>query len=192
MTKWLLKTLVLLLILAAAYAAWPRYSVEQLEEAARAEDMDRLQRYIDFPELRGNMQLRLQRHLRESVGEDVPEEWGDLLIAGSNLFMGPLLRQLVTPEGIAELMRGGKDLRAFERELYSQQRGSSAAGPDAGAAEGEDWQLLEWQLTGFNSAEADYGEGGVPQLRLLLQRQGLRWRLVDIVLLENKPDSERE
>lgn len=194
MAKWLLKTLILLLILGGGYIAWPRYSVEQLENAARTEDLDKLQRYIDFPELRDNLQQRLQRQLRDSMGEEIPPELSDLFVAGSNLFMAPLLRQLITPGGVAELLRGGRDLRAFERELYRQQwepmEEPDRSGPDAVTKE-NGWQLQGWRLTGLNRAAADYGDGESRELRLILERQGLHWRLVDIALLgsEREPDS---
>ncbi|MFC6977530.1 DUF2939 domain-containing protein [Microbulbifer taiwanensis] len=120
MKKWLCVVLISLALLAAGYIALPRYTIGQLEQAARNEDSEQLQRHIDFPALRDNLQQGLQRQLRESMGEEVPAELGDFLAAGANLLIAPLLQQLVTPEGIGELLRGGRELREFERELYRQ------------------------------------------------------------------------
>lgn len=184
MTKWLLNVLIPLLILGGSYIAWPRYSIEQLENAARDQDLEVLQNYVDFPELRDNLQVRLQRRIRASMGEELPAEWGDLFVAGSNLFVAPLLRQLVTPEGVAGLLRGGRDLRTLERELYRQGRQPDGAPePAAESDEPDGWQLQGWKLAGIDRAYADYGDGRRRELRLILERQGLRWRLVDMVLL---------
>jgi len=187
MKKWLWSSLVLLAMLAAGYVALPRYTVAQLEQAARSEDSERLQQYVDFPALRDNLQQRLQQRLHGSMGDSVPPELDELLTAGANLFIGPLLRQWITPAGIGELLRGGRNLAEFERELYRQARqpeyGSQAVPPRPAEPAG-DWQLQHWHLAGINSAVADYGDGERPQLRLYLERQGLHWRLVDIALLQ--------
>ncbi len=189
MKKWLSIGLAILLILAGGYIAWPRYSLGQLESAARDEDLEALRKYVDFPLLRDKLQSRLQRRVRESMAEDLPAEWGDLFAAGTNLFMAPLLRQLVTPEGVAGLLRGGRDLRALERELYRQPTapvGEAEAGRDADRDGPGDWKLQGWRLVALDRASADYGGDGRRELRLILERQGLRWRLVDIALLETR------
>ncbi|MCW8126265.1 DUF2939 domain-containing protein [Microbulbifer halophilus] len=192
MTKWFLRTLIPLVVLAGCYIAWPRYSIEMLENAARDEDLETLQDYVDFPALRDNLQSRLQRRVRESMADDLPAEWGDLFTAGTNLFMAPLLRQLVTPKGVAGLLRGGRDLRALERELYRQvppPGGGPEAAPETGDHAPDSWQLQGWGLVGIDRASADYGDGGRHELRLMLERQGLRWRLVDIALLTETPQN---
>lgn len=193
--KWLFFALFSFALLAAGYIALPRYTIGQLEQAARNENTEQLQRHIDFPALRDNLKLRLQRQLRESVGDEMPEEFGELLSAGANLFIGPLLQQLVTPEGIGELLRGGEELREFERELYRQ---SSPPPRQPPAVESEEegaeagWQLQRWRFAGANRVTADYGEGGAAELRLILERRGLHWQLVDIQLLSLKSETGNE
>jgi len=183
MKKWLLAALVAVVLLAVGYIALPEYTLDRLEQAAETENVEQLQRYIDFPALRDNLKVRLQRQLRESAGDDIPPEFGDLLVAGANLFIGPLLQHLVTPEGIGELLQGGRNLRAFERELYRQSSPSVEPPPEMEEDGGAGWHRQRWRFTGFNRVTADYGEDGETQLRLLLERQGMRWRLVDIELL---------
>lgn len=183
MKKWLIP-LALLLALGAGYLALPWHSAQQLLRDARAENIGEVSERVDFPALRANLRAGLQEQMRESMGESVPGELGDWLAAGSGLFLGPLLDQLITPEGVAELLRGGGGLREFERELYRGSSPDSSGSPSA--AEGEDatWQVLHWSLPGASRFAADCGEaGGEPQLRLILERQGLHWRLVDINFL---------
>lgn len=195
MKKWLGLALMSFALIVIGYVALPGYALEQLEQAAeeadareqrvRQEGMDKLQRYVDFPELRDNLKLRLQRQLRESMGNSLPEEFDELLVAGTNLFIGPLLSQLITPAGIADLLRGGTNLYEFERELYRRQSPPAQnQAQEQGASEDAGWQRLDWRFTSFNRITADYGEGGRASLRLMLERHGLRWQLVDIELLE--------
>ncbi len=192
MKKWLFVTLFSFALLAAGYIALPRYTIEQLDQAARNENTEQLQRYIDFPALRDNLKLRLQRRLRESMGEEIPEEFGELLSAGANLFIGPLLQQLVTPEGIGELLRGGEELREFERELYGQSSPTPRQRPEGKEDREAGWHLQRWRFTGANRVTADYGEEGAAELRLILERRGLRWQLVDIQLLSLKSETGNE
>ncbi|WP_193162935.1 DUF2939 domain-containing protein [Microbulbifer hainanensis] len=190
MKKWLWITLLALMVVAAGYVALPRYTVAKLEEAARAEDIEALQQYVDFPALRDNLKVRVQRHLVESMGDSVPPEFGELLTAGTNLFIGPLLRQLVTPRGISDLLRGGKNLQAFERELYRESMGDTVNPPPDDVEQSGDWQLQAWRFTGLNQVSADYGENGEVALRLIMERQGLHWRLVDIALLNDEMEKQ--
>ncbi|WHI45143.1 DUF2939 domain-containing protein [Microbulbifer sp. VAAF005] len=186
-------------LIIAGYVALPFYSIEQLQRAAemaksdqpqiRTESIDTLEHYVDFPVLRDNLKIRLQQQLRSSLSDSIPQEFDELLSAGANFFMEPLLQQFITPEGIADLLRGGEDLEAFEREIYRQ--GSEAAdgsesGPSTREEKEDSWQRMGWHFTDLNHLSVDYGEHGRPELRLLMQRNGLRWQLVDIQLLSVK------
>ena len=190
MKKWLGITLLALTIVVAGYVAMPRYTVDKLEEAARNEDIEALQQYVDFPALRDNLKVRVQRHLVESIGDSVPPELGELLSAGTNLFIGPLLRQLVTPAGIGDLLRGGKNLEAFERELYRQPMDDTVTPPPDDDEQDGDWQLQAWRFTALDRVSADYGENGEVALRLIMGRQGLHWRLVDIALISDQTEKQ--
>lgn len=186
------KLLVLAVLLSlGGYIALPWYTVERIERTAAEDDVERLAGYIDFPTLRDNLKAGLQEDLRRSMGDDVPPELSDFLSAGTNLLIGPILRQLVTPEGMAELLRGGESLLAFERELY-RRSGPPATGDEGSEEVTEDWRLLGWRFDGLNRVHADYGPQGDPQLQLLLQRQGAQWRVVDLQFLPESEKQERD
>ncbi|WP_444928898.1 DUF2939 domain-containing protein [Microbulbifer sp. SSSA002] len=183
-------------LLGSGYVALPFYSIGQLQRAAemakseqpqvRTESIDTLERYVDFPVLRDNLKVRLQQQLRSSLSNTIPQEFDELLSAGANFLMEPLLQQFITPEGIADLLRGGEDLEAFEREIYRQSSGTanrSGSYPSAQEETEATWQRMGWRFTDLNHLSVDYGERGRPELRLLMQRNGLRWQLVDIQLL---------
>lgn len=201
MKKTLWSGAVVLALLLAGYVVLPFYALEQLQRAAqmaaaeepekRRESLDTLERYVDFPVLRDNLKLRLQSQLRSSIGNSIPQEFDELVTAGANFFMGPLLQQFINPEGVAELLRGGKDLQSFERELFAQDlQEKPAPVPEKvqpmenGSSNG--WRRLGWRFTDINHMRADYGEHNRAELRLLMQRNGLHWQLVDIELLDNQ------
>ncbi|AWF83047.1 hypothetical protein BTJ40_20725 [Microbulbifer sp. A4B17] len=195
----------ILVLVIAGYAALPFYSIGQLQRAAemakseqpqvRSESIDTLERYIDFPVLRDNLKVRLQQQLRSSLSNSVPQEFDELLSAGANFFMEPLLQQFITPEGIADLLRGGEDLEAFEREIYrqgSEMQSSSESEPSTEEDKEDSWQRMGWHFTDLNHLSVEYGEYGRPELRLLMQRNGLRWQLVDIQLIDDKSGASQE
>lgn len=181
MKKWHLFVVFAAMALSAVgYMTLPRYTIAKLELAARDGNVEQLQRHIDFPALRDNFKLRLQYRMSEALGEDAPEEMREFLAAGSNLLFGPLLEQLITPENIGDLLKGGRTLYQFERELYRQTSPPAQSIQTQGNTR---WRLWAWRFTGANRVTADYGDERAAQLRLTLERHRLSWRLVDLELL---------
>lgn len=178
MKKWLLFiSFAVIALLATVYFASPRYAISKLELAARNGNVEQLQHYIDFPSLRGNLNNRLQHRLNEALGEDTPDEVREFLAAGSSLLVGPLLQQLVAPENIGDLLSGGKALVQFGHEMYRQPLPSTEK-------KHRGWRLLHWRFASINRVTADYGDEQSAQLRLILERHGLHWQLVDLELLK--------
>nr|WP_255771889.1 DUF2939 domain-containing protein [Microbulbifer guangxiensis] len=174
--------LVAALLLAGGYVALPWNTVGQIERSAAENDPERLAGYIDFPTLRENLKAGLQEEVRRSMGDEVPPELSDFLSAGASLLAGPILRQLVTPEGMAELLRGGESLLDLQREL-NRESTPPQTGEQGQAEAAQEWRLLGWRFTGPSRVSADYGPEKDPQIQLLLERQGLQWRVVDLQFL---------
>ncbi|WP_444887458.1 DUF2939 domain-containing protein [Microbulbifer sp. JMSA008] len=198
MKKFLWAGAVIIMVITAGYVALPFYAMEQLQRAAkmagaqepekRRESIDTLERYVDFPVLRDNLRVRLQEQLRSSIGNSIPQEFDELLTAGANFVMGPLMQQFVTPEGVAALLRGGEDLQGMERKLFGQDTAPQADSYPQTRQDSEEkpessWRRLKWRFTDINHLSADYGEANRAELRLIMQRNGLHWQLVDIELL---------
>lgn len=182
--------LVAVLLLVGGYVGIPWYTVEQIERSAAEEDPEQLAGYIDFPLLRENLKKGLQEDVRSSMGDEVPPELSDFLAAGTNLLVGPILRQLVTPEGMAELLRGGENLLNLERDLFGPKK-NPRAGDEKENEAAQEWRLLGWRFSGPDRVSADYGPEGDPQIQLLLQRQGVQWRVVDLQFLPERDTEER-
>ena len=191
--------IVIPLVLIIGYVLSPYYSARQLVDAAQREDVAKLERYIDFPQLRSNIKARVKGEVEESLGGSVPPEFGELLRAGSDLIVGPLVDRFVSPEGISDIIQGRKDWRELGRELKGRGRDlndrSASAPPQAPLEDSEReqagkherrWQLDGWRFTGINTVVVDcrqYKDGiAGDSVRLFLERQGLRWRLVDVAL----------
>ncbi|WP_066960363.1 DUF2939 domain-containing protein [Microbulbifer sp. Q7] len=200
MGKWLLRTGLAVVLVGGVYAALPWYSAHRLIEAAHHEDTAALERYVDFPVLRANIRARIQAKLQQSMGEDIPPDLGGLFAAGADLLLGPLVDRLISAQGIADLIQGQKDWRAFERDLERvfggtgrqpqtppPQRREEVVEDTTAAEHDHHWQLRRWYFSGPNTVSVICGnkvdETGV---KLSLQRNGWRWQLVDMVLIDTE------
>ncbi|WP_226664746.1 DUF2939 domain-containing protein [Microbulbifer aggregans] len=202
MKTWWLRGLLILFLGAVIYAALPWYSARQLIEASRQGDVAQMERYIDFPLLRANIKQHLQQELRASMGGNVPQELDGLFNAGSDLILGPVVERLVSPRAIAEFIQGRKEWRELEKELESAvvpaddsgrnapppkpvEKSPVESGSDSAAEQARRrWQLQRWSFSGLNQVTVVCGsEADHKQVELYLERQGLRWRLVDLTLV---------
>lgn len=170
--KKLLLGVVLLLVIAAGYfAAAPYLSVRAIQKGLATNDSATLVRYIDFPSLRQNLKEQLNAaYLNESAGQT------NFLSALMNGFKAKLVdsmvESLVTPEGLANLMVGKRSL--------------SQGGEAPPAAQTEEKQKV------FDDARFTYDsleqfsvwlpDTKGTEMRLILQRRGAIWKLVNITL----------
>lgn len=201
MGKWLLRAGLVVVLLAGVYAALPWYSARQLIEAAHQEDTATLERYVDFPRLRMNIRERLKVELQQSMGADVPPELGGLFTVGADILLGPLVDRLISPQGVSDLIQGRKNWQEFERDLErvfdsgkrtppprKADAPPQAAGNDIEADEHDHrWQLRRWYFSGLDTVVVICGsKSGASRVRLLLQREGFRWKLVDMHLINSE------
>lgn len=212
MKKWWWRGLLVLAVGVVVYAALPWYSARQLIEASQQGDIVRMERYIDFPQLRANIKQRLQQELRASMGGTVPKEFDGLFAAGSDLILGPLVVRLISPRGISDLIQGRKEWRELEKALGKEVDSTGVPSAEAGrnppptgsddnvpvepadaAAEQERqrWQLQRWYFSGLNQIVVVCGnQVDDKKVQLYFERQGIRWRMVDLALTD-KNEQER-
>lgn len=95
------KLLLLILVLLAAYAAYPYLALYRLGEALRVQDQDAVEAKVDWPKLRQGIKDDVNAAL---VAKVKPEE-GDALaafgIALAGKLAGPVVDAAVTPAGLA-------------------------------------------------------------------------------------------
>ena len=191
MKKWFLLALALLV---AAYVGTSWYTAHQIAETAHKEDLQRFRGYIDLPSLHANLKQQLEQRLRDSLGGEASPELSDFLTAGANLFIGPLLQGLVTPEGLAALLRGGDQLWLFERELFrsTDRDGRGGRTMDERDSDNGELELVGLRFAGLGRVAADYGASDTAELRLILERQGVHWRVVDLDFPETDENREQD
>lgn len=175
MKKVIAIVLLLLLALAGAWFGGPYLTVHGLSQAIEQRDTSRLDRYVDFPRVRASLRTQLSDYMLRRAGMDVAASpFGALLHGIGEQLGGAAVDTAVTPTGIAALLQG--------HVLYKRSR-NELQGGDVWAAT-EPAQPLKQARHRFERVDrfvVEIDRGPVePPLQVVLEPQGLRWRVVDL------------
>ncbi|AKC87872.1 hypothetical protein WQ53_14990 [Pseudoxanthomonas suwonensis] len=165
-----------MLALLAWVAAGPWLAVRGIERAIVQRDAAALKRHVDFPRLRVNLKAQLDDRLVRAVGDEVPANlFGAAALAVAGGATGMAVDTLATPLGVAGLLQG---------HVLWQRAGGRTVGGDTWAATEPARPLqharLRYESTSRFTGTVEHENGHATVF--VLQRQGLRWRLVDIRL----------
>ncbi|HCV95826.1 hypothetical protein D3C87_428370 [compost metagenome] len=171
---WLLLALVLLL--AGVWFSGPYLAVRGLAQAIEARDTGRLDRYVDFPMLRANLRAQLNDYVVRRAGPDVQSNvLGALFLAATSKVTDTAVDAMVTPTGIGALLEGHTLWKRASNDLESND--AYAAPRKARPLQGAEHRFQS--LSRFTATT--HTPDGAP-IVFVLQRNGLRWKLVDIRL----------
>lgn len=168
-------------LLAAAAGLWfyltPHLAAREMWSAVEARDSARLARHVDFPALKQSVKAQFSERIAPAPGSDgtgaSPLRAFGSALAGA--LVNPLVEALLTPEGLAVVMRGNRP-----GTLGSGRSGKEPQVPDPGADtesamgyEGFDRFVIRVKKKG--SADEPIG--------FVLHREGLiRWKLAGLRL----------
>ncbi len=156
--RWGLTILAFLLVLLGGYLVLsPYWALKGLQAAIERRDAAALEQYVDFPRVRES----LKADLNAAMVKELEKAQDDPFMALGMIFAGGLVQALVdallTPEGLASL----------------------GTGKDPGQASLEEVRQWRLKLQGLSRAYVHHKDD--PQTGLVMERQGLRWRVVRIV-----------
>jgi len=102
------KFIVLILVMLAAYAAYPYLALYRLGEALQARDLDAVEGKVDWPRVRQGVKDDVNAALAAKIK---PEEGGGFAALGVALagkLAGPFIDAAVTPAGLAAVLDADK------------------------------------------------------------------------------------
>lgn len=177
MKRWVGLGLSALLLLAGIVVVGPYHTLHQLRLAIETHDTARLENQVDFPRLRENIKLQLN----DRAAQSAPPRWRESPLAGlamglATQVVNGAVDALVTPAGLLGLLEQQTVPAAQESPPADPEQPAS---PDRREIEVRDVQ------TGFESPSRFAVEATTPQgerLRIILSRQGLKWRVTELVL----------
>jgi len=171
-TKWLVMAVLAISVGVAVFLVSPWWSIAGLVQAVRAGDKYRTELYVDFPRLRTSLREQLNAQLGASMAKDMQDNpFAALGAMIGTVAVDRAVEAFVTPEALQRLI---------ESEL-----------PAVGAKEGSDSRVaiarhaydnigLEW-LSSSSIRVLIFEEGtSAVATTARLEREGLRWRVVDI------------
>ncbi len=179
MKKLIAVVILLVVALAAGWFGGPYLTVHGLSRAIEERDSARLERYVDFPQVRRSLHAQMNDYMVRRAGPALGSgPFASVLYGLGDQFSAAAVDTLVTPMGIAALLQGQSLWSAGTRQLHGNRARST---PSEGPA-----QPLREASHAFQSLdrfviEVDRGPGQ-PPLRAVLAPQGLRWKVVDVQL----------
>ena len=186
MKRWIAVLLVALMVLAGGIASGPYVTIRAIRSAVQAQDASALAAQVDFPMLRANLKAQLSDALVREAGEDVQANpLGAIALSLATGAVGGVVDVLVTPTGLAGVMEGRKVWRnargGFRRQPPAFEDAPGRRQPESATppAPLQDARYRFESLSRFTATVQS--EDGEP-IVFVLQRNGLRWRLVDIRL----------
>jgi len=175
------KLIGILVALVLAIVAWwfsgPYLTVHGLSKAIEQRDTARLERYVDFPRVRSSLRAQLNDYMVRQAGPDVATSpFGALLYGLGDRIGGAAVDSLVTPTGIGAMLQGHVLWKRGRNEL----QGGDAFGPTEPA---RPLKNAEHHFEALDRFVIDVDRGpGEPPLKVVLEPQGLRWKVVDLQL----------
>jgi hypothetical protein len=104
------RLIVVAAILAVGWVSYTPYlAVEQMRQAAENRDAVTLSQYINYPAVRESLKANLNAKMVAEIGKR--DDKNPFVLIGAALatsFIGPFVDSLVTPDGMAMMMRGDK------------------------------------------------------------------------------------
>jgi hypothetical protein len=169
----------LLLATIVGYAVFgPFIAVYQIKSGVEQRDSEKLSEYIDFPTLRTNLKEQANAELmKKATTESKDKPFRALGLALAPKLVEGMVDSFVTPTGISYLMAGKKP-QQFKGEQQPQESG--------GGHPREPFKNSRYTYDSPSKfsvwVKADKGE----EIRFVLIRDGLSWKLSNIIIPMSK------
>ncbi len=164
------------LLLTAWVGAGPYLAVADIRQGIENKDSERLAERVDFPTLRQNLKDQIKVRIVRSAAEELDENPFGALAAGlASTLVDGLVDSFITPAGLASLMEGERP------SIGSPPRAKSRPQPEQEPQRDlfQDARYRYDSLSRFSVwVPGDDGQ----ETRFVLQRDGLSWKLVNVIL----------
>lgn len=181
MKKALLVLLLLMVVGGGYIAAGPYITVAAIREGIADNDAEKLTENIDFPMLRQNIKDQLNASAKAESERNSENNIFSALMSGfKTKLIDNMVESMITPEGIANLMAGKKSL--------SPQQPTSAPSPPPSQELKDVFKDARFTYDSIDSFSIWIPNTKNGEMRLVLQRRGVTWKLVNMSLPQAKPN----
>jgi hypothetical protein len=175
----------LALLLALWIGAGPYLAVADIERGINDKDSERLAERVDFPTLRQNLKDQLKVKILKSATKELEDNpFGALATGLATTLVDGLVDAFITPAGLASLMEGQRP-SVGSAPSRAPSSPTQKPEPEPDQAQTQDRDLFKNARHSYDSLSRFSvwvpGQDG-RETRLVLQRDGLSWKLVNVIL----------
>lgn len=173
----------LALLIALWIGAGPYLAVADIERGINDKDSERLAERVDFPTLRQNLKDQFKVTILKSATKELEDNpFGALATGLATTLVDGLVDAFITPAGLASLMDGE---RPSVGSVPSRAESRPTQTPEPDQEQTQDRDLFKNARHSYDSLSRFSvwvpGQDG-RETRFVLQRDGLSWRLVNVIL----------
>jgi hypothetical protein len=162
-------------------AAGPYLAIADIKTGIVEKDADRLSAKVDFPTLRQNLKAQLNaRLLHNTAGELKDNPLGALAAGLATTMVDGILDAFVTPAGLAHVMKGDRPSESIVKQTVTADTGPPPKEADL-------LQNARYSYDSLSQFSVWVPNDEGKETQFVLQREGLSWRLVNLVLPIDDP-----
>ncbi|WP_421827615.1 DUF2939 domain-containing protein [Larkinella sp.] len=144
----------------------PYYTVYQLKTGVKANDAETIADQVDFTRLRQNLKDQLNAQAANAVNNPNNSPATAMVKGLAGLFAGPVVDRMVTPAGLATMMRGQK-----VNPLKKSTGGTT-----------EPFGNVRFRFNSFDTFSAYVPDKDGNEIRFVLTRDWFDWKLTNVIL----------
>ncbi|MAM49849.1 MAG: hypothetical protein CMC12_02265 [Flavobacteriaceae bacterium] len=167
-------SLLLFLVLVSSYLGLgPFLALYSIKESIEAKDSNQLSKNIYFPELRANLKDQINLSFSDSINKRLNDNPLRFLAEGlADIVVDETLDVFLTPDGLGRLMDGEDPSSIIRNNKKSEKKDSGV----------EVLESIEFKYQSMNRFIVFINTVNKKQIRLHLDRFGIRWKLVNVIL----------
>ena len=167
-------SLLLFLVLVSTYLGLgPFLALYSIKESIEAKDSNQLSKNIYFPELRANLKDQINLSFSDSINKRLNDNPLRFLAEGlADIVVDETLDVFLTPDGLGRLMDGEDPSSIIRNNKKSEKKDSGV----------EILESIEFKYQSMNRFIVFINTVNKKQIRLHLDRFGIRWKLVNVIL----------
>tara|TARA_B100001142_G_scaffold67712_1_gene67536 strand:- start:2082 stop:2606 length:525 start_codon:yes stop_codon:yes gene_type:complete len=167
-------SLLLFLVLVSTYLGLgPFLALYSIKESIEAKDSNQLSKNIYFPELRANLKDQINLSFSDSINKRLNDNPLRFLAEGlADIVVDETLDVFLTPDGLGRLMDGEDPSSIIRNNKKSEKKDSGV----------EVLESIEFKYQSMNRFIVFINTVNKKQIRLHLDRFGIRWKLVNVIL----------
>jgi len=167
-------SLLLFLVLVSSYLGLgPFLALYSIKESIEAKDSNQLSKNIYFPELRANLKDQINLSFSDSINKRLNDNPLRFLAEGlADIVVDETLDVFLTPDGLGRLMDGEDPSSIIRNNKKSEKKDSGV----------EVLESIEFKYQSMNRFIVFINTVNKKQIRLHLDRFGIKWKLVNVIL----------